>query len=96
MKAVIKESEGVVIQATLISCPPPLTERYNNVSVLEGVAPGSQFTRIVATDADSGNFGEITYSIEGSSSVRCSCCRFMVAYKSLELNTGQSVRLGNM
>ncbi len=61
------------MQATYLnqlSSPTPLSDRYN-VSVLEGLIPGSQFTGIVATDADSGNFGEVTYSIEGTSPVRC-------------------------
>ena len=37
--------------------------------MLEGVTAGSQFARIVATDADSGEFGRVTYSIISESEV---------------------------
>ena len=40
-----------------------------NVTVLEGATAGSQFARIVATDADSGDFGRVTYSIVSESEV---------------------------
>ncbi len=43
------------------------------MSVLEGVPPGSQFATITANDLDSGDFGQVTYSILASSDV-CIIC----------------------
>lgn len=39
-----------------------LADEYN-ATVSENAEVGSQFTRVTASDADSGSLGEVTYSI---------------------------------
>ena len=46
-----------------------LTEQYNE-TFSETAEVGSQVIRVVATDADSGSFGEVTYSILSGNEVK--------------------------
>lgn len=45
------------------------TARYNE-TITESIEVGNQVLRVTATDADSGSFGEVTYSIFSGNEVR--------------------------
>lgn len=46
-----------------------LTEQYNE-TFSETTEVGSQVIRVIATDADSGSFGKVTYSILSGNEVK--------------------------